>query len=88
MTCWSSKIFCTFIREKIEIHLETWGYGFEIQYGFTEGGKVDFCWFILNYIANRTYESKRKKHKKLYYAMVDFKKAYDSIETETDRGNG
>merc|ERR1711888_263775 len=24
VTCWSSKIFCTFVREKIEIHLETW----------------------------------------------------------------
>ena len=25
VTCWSSKIICTFIREKIEIHLEIWG---------------------------------------------------------------
>ena len=60
-TCWSSKIMCTFIREKIEIHLETWGYGFEIQYGFTEGGKGEFCLFTVNYIANRTYESQKKK---------------------------
>ena len=58
------------------------GYGFEIQYGFTEGGKVDFCLFILNYIANRTYESKKKKHKNLFYAMIDFSKAYDSINRQ------
>ena len=31
-------------------------------------------------MANRTYESKKKKHKTLYYAMVDFKKAYDSVD--------
>ena len=24
VTCWSSKTMCSFIREKIEIHLETW----------------------------------------------------------------
>ena len=73
---------CTFLREKIEIHLETWGYGFEIQYGFTEGGRVEFCLFTLNYVANRTYKSKKRKHKKLYYAMIDFKKAYDSIDRD------
>ena len=54
-----------FLREKIGIHLETWGYGFEIQYGFTEGGRGEFCLFTLNYIANRTYESQKKKHKQL-----------------------
>ena len=55
VTCWSSKIMCTFLREKIEIHLEVWGYGFEIQYGFTEGGKGEYCLFTLNYVANRTF---------------------------------
>ena len=73
---------CTFIREKIEVHLETWGYGFEVQYGFTEGGKAELCLFTLNYVANRTYESKKKRHKTLFFAMVDFKKAYDSINRQ------
>ena len=82
VTCWSSKIMFTFIREKIEVHLETWGYGFEVQYGFTEGGKVELCLFTLNYVANRTFESKKKKHRTLYYAMVDFSKAYDSINRQ------
>ena len=81
VTCWSSKIMCTFLREKIEIHLETWGYGFEIQYGFTEGGRGELCLFIVNYIANRMYES-QKKHKVLYYAMVDFKMAYGSVNRQ------
>ena len=81
VTCWSSKVMCTFIREKIEIHLETWGVRFEEQYGFTEGGKIELCLFILNYIANRTYESK-KKHKNLFYAMIDFSNPYDSIDRQ------
>ena len=66
---------CGFLREKIEIHLKTWAYTFEIQCGFTKGGKPELCLYILAYIANRTYESNKKRHKKLYYAMVDFKKA-------------
>ena len=57
VTCWSSKVMCTFIREKIEIHLETRGISFKEQYGFT-GGKIELCLFTLNYIANRTFESK------------------------------
>ena len=61
VTCWSSKIFCTFIREKIEIHLETWGVRFEEQYGFTEGGRIEQCLFTVNYITNRTFESKKKE---------------------------
>ena len=79
VTTWSSKIMCGFLREKIEIHLETWAYTFEIQYGFTKGGKGELCLYTLSYIANRTYESQRRKHKTLYFAMVDFKKAYDSV---------
>ena len=71
---------CTFVREKIEVHLEAWAYSFEIQYGFTNGGKEEFCLYTLSYVANRTYESQRKKHKVLYFAMVDLKNAYDSVD--------
>ena len=63
---------CSFVREKIEIHLETWAYNFEIQYGFTKGGKGEFYLYTLNYVANKTYKSQRRKHKVLYFAMVDF----------------
>ena len=80
VTNWSSKIFCTFIREKMEIHLETWGVRYEEQYGFTEGGRIEQCLYTVNYVTNRTFESKKKKHKYLYLAMIDFSKAYDSID--------
>ena len=80
VTNWSSKIFCTFIREKMEIHLETWGVRYEEQYGFTEGGRIEQCLFTVNYVTNRTFESQKKKHKYLYLAMIDFSKAYDSID--------
>ena len=29
VTNWSSKVFCTLVREKMEIHLETWGVRYE-----------------------------------------------------------
>ena len=31
-------------------------------------------------MANRTYKSKRKEHKSLYFTFIDFKKAYDSVD--------
>merc|ERR1712030_56784 len=80
VTCWSSKIFCAFVREKIEIHLETWGVRFEEQYGFTEGGRIGQCLFTVNYVTNRTFESQKARHKYLYLAMIDFSKAYDSVD--------
>ena len=80
VTPWSSKIVCTFYREKIEEHLKECAFIYENQYGFTKGGRVDHCIFNLNYVANRTYESKRKEHKSLYFTFIDFKKAYDSVD--------
>ena len=80
VSTWSSKIMCSFVREKFEVHLEAWAYSFEIQYGFTKGGKGEFCLYTLSYVANRTYESQRRKHKVIYFAMVDFKKSYDSVD--------
>ena len=59
MTVCSSKIMCGFLREKIEEHLERWAYGYEHQYGFTRGGRVENCLYTLNYIANRPYDSGR-----------------------------
>ena len=41
---------------------------------------MENCLYTLNYIANRTYNSGRKKHKTLYFAMIDFNKAYDSVD--------
>ena len=73
----SSKIICIILRLKIEEHLKEKNIVFENQYGFTSGGKTDHCLFIIDYITNMTYESSRNKS--LFFAFIDFKKAYDSI---------
>ena len=75
----SSKIICTILREKIEKYFKENNIVYENQYGFTEGGRIEHCLFILDYIANMTYESENNKNKSLFYAFIDFKKAYDSI---------
>merc|ERR1711891_127091 len=36
--------------------------------------------FILNYVTNITFERRGKTGKPLYFAFIDFKKAYDSID--------
>ena len=74
----SSKIICSILRQKIEEFLEENNIKFENQYGFTSGGRVEHCLFTLDYIANMTFESTR--HKNLYFAFIDFKKAYNSID--------
>merc|ERR1711888_552456 len=73
VTNWSSKVFCTLVREKMEVHLETWGIRYEEQYGFTEGGRIKQCLYTVNYVTNRTFESQKAKHKYLYLAMIDFR---------------
>ena len=50
---------------------------YENQYGFSPGGRIEHCLFVLDYIANMTFESSRNKS--LFFAFIDFKKAYDSI---------
>ena len=51
---------------------------FENQYGFTSGDKTDHYLFIIDYIRNMTFESSRNKS--LFFAFIDFKKAYDSVD--------
>ena len=60
--------------------MEEKGIKYENQFGFTAGGRVEHCFYILDYIANMTYESQSRKYKSLYFAFIDFKKAYDSID--------
>ena len=55
----SSKIICTILREKIESYFRENNIIYENQYGFTPGGRIEHCLFILDYIANMTYESSR-----------------------------
>merc|ERR1711888_489321 len=76
----SNKIICTILRQKIEEFLDVSGVKFENQFGFTEGGRVEHCMFTLDYIVNMTFEKRGKYGKSLYFAFIDFKKAYDSID--------
>merc|ERR1712033_49773 len=76
----SNKILCSILRQKIEEFLEEKGIKYENQFGFTQGGRVEHCMFILSYIANMTYNKRGKRGKPLYLAFIDFKKAYDSID--------
>ena len=76
----SSKIVCSILRKKIEEFLRDRGIVYENQFGFTEGGRVEHCMFILDYIANMSYERIKKRGKSLYFAFIDFRKAYDSID--------
>merc|ERR1712121_458619 len=76
----SNKIICTILRQKIEEFLESSGVKFENQFGFTEGGRVEHCMFTLDYIVNMTFEKRGRYGKSLYFAFIDFKKAYDSFD--------
>ena len=78
----SSKILCSIMREKIEEHLKERRVKYENQYGFTKKGRPDHCLYTLDYIATRTYRKKYRKVKPLFYAFIDFRKAYDSINRE------
>ena len=71
---------CGFLRENIDDHLKAWSHTFENQYGFTKGGRVEHYMYTLAYVTNWTFKSNKKRHKILYFAMVDFKKAYDSVD--------
>merc|ERR1711970_1234123 len=43
----SNKIICTILRQKIEEFMEESGVKYDNQFGFTEGGRVEHCIFIL-----------------------------------------
>ena len=48
----SNKIICSILRQKIEEFLEEKGIVYDNQFGFTQGGRVEHCMFILNYVTN------------------------------------
>ena len=68
------------MRKKIEEFLNERGIIYDNQFGFTEGGRVEHCMFMLDYVTNMSYEKVKKRGQSLYYAFIDFKKAYDSID--------
>ena len=76
----SNKVICSILRQRIEEFLKVKGIKYNNQFGFTEGGRVEHCMFILDYITNMSYEKRGKVNRPLYLAFIDFKKAYDSID--------
>ena len=56
----------------VELNLRT-------NLGSQGGGRVEHCMFTLDYIVNMTFEKRGKYGNSLYFAFIDFKKAYDSI---------
>ena len=76
----SNKIVCTILRQKIEDFLEKKGIRYENQFGFTEGGRVEHCMFVIDYITNISYNKRGRRGRPLYLAFIDFKKAYNSID--------
>merc|ERR1711895_406984 len=69
----SNKIICSILRQKIEEFLEEKGIIYDNQFGFTQGGRVEHCMFILSYITTMTFQKRGKKGKNLYFALIDFK---------------
>ena len=63
----------------MEEHLDRWAMAWDNQIGFTQGGRIEFNLLILQYIANRAYINRSQNNKTILFAMVDLKKAYDSI---------
>ena len=76
----SNKIICTILRKKIEEFLAEKGIEYDNQFGFTEGGRVEHCLYMLDYVINMSYEKRGRRNRPLHLAFIDFKKAYDSID--------
>ena len=76
----SNKIICTILRKKIEEFLLEKDIVYDNQFGFTEGGRVEHCMYMIDYITNMSYERRGRRNRPLYFAFIDFKKAYDSID--------
>merc|ERR1712055_177776 len=76
----SNKIICSILIKRIEEFLLEKGIKYNNQFGFTEGGRVEHCMFIIDYISNMSYERRGRVNRPLYLALIDFKKAYDSID--------
>ena len=67
------------MREKIEEHLKEKSIEYENQYGFTKEGKPEHCHFILQYLTEKMYTGNTMIKTGLYFAFIDFKKSYDSV---------
>ena len=53
---------------------------YENRYGFTKEGKPENCYYTVEYIANRNYLGNSRGKTGLYFAFIDFRKVYDSVD--------
>ena len=78
MTDLSYKIMMSVLRQKLEVHIEENGLKRDEQVGFTEGGNILDCLFVLQECVGEIY----KRKEEMVVVAVDFRKAFDSIRRE------
>ena len=85
LTCLSYKIYMSFIREQIGVHLKKNRLVRDNQIGFTEGGRIEYNHLILQYIVDESMQKKNSKAVKegLVVVALDFRKAYDSVNRKS-----
>ena len=76
----SSKLVFSYIKKIIEEHLIENRLILDNQIGFTEGGRTEYCHFILQHMVDKIFRSKRKDDDRIILVALDFKKAFDSID--------
>ena len=69
------KILMSFLKKKIENHLQINGLDIDNQIGFRDGGRTEFNHFILQYMVERAHI----REEEMYVIAIDFKKAFDSV---------
>ena len=67
------------LRERLEEHIEVNGMRKDEQVGFTEGGNISDCLFVLRECVEEVFG--RGEH--LLVVAVNLKKAYDSVKRGT-----
>ena len=55
----ASKLYMSHVRKEIESHLRRNGLGRDNQIGFTEGGRIEYAHFILQYMVEDSLKVKK-----------------------------
>ena len=74
------KLFWGAARVRMEEQMVRYGFVKHNQFGFTKGGRLDHNHFLLRYLVENTYDSRKKYHNNLIVVALDFKKAFDSVD--------
>ena len=79
MTDISYKMLISILRGRLEEHIEVNGMRKDEQVGFTEGGNISDCLFVLRECVEEVF----RMGEHLVVVAVDFKKAYDLVKRDT-----